>query len=102
LTSLWTAYKNAHTDIRKDDDGGNWDQAVEKAIGSGGNTSNTAFAAFNKESGASLSAVSDLTRADLTDARNGLPPIAWLGLPIGIAAALLIVWGMSQRLEEYR
>ena len=102
LTSLWSAYKSVHVAIRKSDDDGNWDQAVDKAIGSGGQTSNAAFTTFDKQSGASLNAVSDLTQANLADARNGLPPIAWLGLPIGIAAALLIVWGMSQRLEEYR
>jgi len=28
--------------------------------------------------------------------------MAWLGLPLGLVAALLAWWGFSQRLEEYR
>ena len=66
-----------------------------------GQTSNAAFTAFDKQLGDSLKATSDRP-GKLADARDGLPPIGWLGLPIGIAAALLVAWGMSQRLEEYR
>ncbi|TCM41841.1 hypothetical protein [Kribbella sp. VKM Ac-2568] len=102
LQSKWSVYKKVHTDIRESDDDGNWDKAVGQAIGTSDQTSNVAFNEFDKQSSQNLSGASDTTRAELKDARDGLPPIAWLGLPIGIAAALLITWGMSQRLEEYR
>jgi hypothetical protein len=102
LLNQWGAYTNVHTKIRKADDGGDWDGAVNLAIGTGGATSNTAFATFDKTSSGRLADLSDETRSNLTDARDGMPPLGWLGLPLGIAAALLAAWGFSQRLEEYR
>lgn len=102
LKDQWEAYKAAHVKIRGLDDNGNWDGAVDLAIGSGRDTSNTAFAAFDKSSGERLADLSDEARSSLTVARDKLPPIGWLGLPIGIVAALLAAWGFTQRLEEYR
>jgi hypothetical protein len=102
LGSLWGDYRTVHVEIRKNDDRGDWDAAVQKAIGAGDGTSNTTFKAFDDQSAGKLADFSDQARAELTNARNGLPPIGWLGLPIGIAAALLAAWGFSQRLEEYR
>ena len=102
LKDQWEAYKAAHVKIRGLDDNGNWDGAVDLAIGSGRDTSNTAFAAFDKSSGERLADLSDEARSSLTVAREKLPPIGWLGLPIGIVAALLAAWGFTQRLEEYR
>ena len=98
----WKSYKDVHALIRAEDDKGNWDGAVDKAIGSSGQTANTTFAQFDKSSSTSLTISSSTTRTALTDARDGLPPIGWLGLPIGIVAALLAAWGLSQRLGEYR
>jgi hypothetical protein len=102
LDSLWGTYRSVHTQIRTDDDGGNWDEAVQKAIGQGSGTSNAAFKVFDARSASELAEVSAIARTELTTARNDLPPIGWLGLPIGIVAALLAAWGFSQRLEEYR
>ncbi|HWD80880.1 MAG TPA: hypothetical protein VG497_18435, partial [Kribbella sp.] len=58
--------------------------------------------AFDTSSNDQLNTTSTAVQSQLKDARNGLPPIGWLGIPLGIAAALLVAWGMSQRLEEYR
>ncbi len=102
LQDAWAKYKTVHADIRKDDDGGQWDLAVTKAIGTSGTTANTTFKTFDDASGKRLTELSEASRSELSDARGGLPPIGWLGLPIGIVAALLIAWGVSQRLEEYR
>lgn len=101
-TSAWQQYKAAHTEIRKADDGGNWDGAVDQAIGTGPNAATTPFTNFDKASAGKLADTSDETQAQLADSRGSLPPIGWLGLPIGIAAALLAAWGLSQRLGEYR
>lgn len=98
----WTAYKETHTKIRKADDDGKWDEAVDLAIGTGKSTSNTAFAAFDKASGDRLNDLSDATQSELYSAGASLGLLGWLGLPIGIVAALLAAWGFSQRLEEYR
>jgi hypothetical protein len=98
----WQDYKRSHEAIRRADDRGNWDEAVNLAIGSGGNSANTFFGAFDKSSAASLDTTSKAAQRQLGTARGALPPIEWLGLPIGIAAALLAAWGLSQRLGEYR
>ncbi|MGC4941044.1 hypothetical protein [Kribbella sp. DT2] len=100
--SAWEEYKVAHLAIRKADDGGNWDAAVDQAIGTGPKTATAPFTNFDKSSTAKLAEASDAAQAQLADARGSLPPIGWLGLPIGILAALLAAWGLSQRLGEYR
>ncbi len=56
-----------HVEIRKADDGGNWDDAVQKAIGEGSGTSNAAFKAFDDQSASELATLSDTTRTELTD-----------------------------------
>jgi hypothetical protein len=102
LGSAWDNYRGVHVEIRKSDDRGSWDEAVDQAIGSGEGSSNRIFKAFDDQSAGKLADLSAQARSELTSARDGLPPIGWLGLPIGIAAALLAAWGFTQRLEEYR
>lgn len=102
LQDAWANYIKIHKDIRDKDNKGNWELAVAQAIGASGQTSNSAFKAFDDSSSQRLADLSSLARSELSDARGGLPPIGWLGLPLGIVAALLIAWGFSQRLEEYR
>ncbi|QNE18910.1 hypothetical protein F1D05_14570 [Kribbella qitaiheensis] len=104
LQGPWTQYKTVHTTIRDlDSKQGKWDDAVKVSVGKApGQNAATTFTAFDKGSAASLDATGKKVGSELSDARNGLPPIGWLGLPIGIVAALLVAWGMSQRLGEYR
>ncbi len=103
LRARWAAYDTVHKEVRKKDTAGQWDAAVAVAVGkAAGPTSVSTFGTFDQTSAGGLKTASDSVRSELTDAREGLPPIGWLGLPIGIAAALLVAWGMSQRLEEYR
>ncbi|MEU4292925.1 hypothetical protein AB0E63_32270 [Kribbella sp. NPDC026596] len=104
LQDRWSAYKIVHGQVRKADTGGDWDGAVALAVGSeqSQNDSVDKFTDFDKSSADQLQTTSDAVSDELTDARDGLPPIGWLGLPIGIVAALLVAWGMSQRLGEYR
>ncbi|MEV6282327.1 hypothetical protein [Kribbella sp. NPDC051770] len=100
--SAWQQYKAAHVAIRSADDSGKWDDAVDRAIGTGAGSATTPFTTFDKASASTLGVSSDAAQQNLADARGSLPPIGWLGLPIGIAAALLAAWGLSQRLGEYR
>ncbi|MEU8227634.1 hypothetical protein [Kribbella sp. NPDC048915] len=104
LTDAWQAYAEVHKKVRADDAGGKWDDAVNLAVGKSGADANSVntFNAFDKLSSDRLRSASTAVQAELTDARDGLPPIGWLGVPLGIVAALLVAWGMSQRLEEYR
>ena len=103
LTDRWNSYKAIHTKVRAADTGGNWDDAVAMAVRNSGTDSGVdTFKAFDESSAAQLQSTSDTVSSELSNTRGGLPPIGWLGLPLGIVAALLVVWGMSQRLEEYR
>lgn len=102
LLQPWNDYANAHQGIRKLDDGGNWDGAVQLAIGSTPQSSNNTFNSFDEASGKSLSTASTAAQKELHDAGGSLPLLGWLGLPLGLVAALLAWWGLSQRLEEYR
>jgi hypothetical protein len=102
LLQPWSDYANAHQAIRKLDDEGNWDAAVRLAIGNDPASANKTFNSFDQASGQSLSTASTAAQRELHDAGGSLPLLGWLGLPLGLAAALLAWWGLSQRLEEYR
>jgi hypothetical protein len=102
LLQPWNDYAKAHQAIRKLDDDGNWDNAVQLAIGSAPQSSNNTFNSFDQASGKSLSTASTAAQNELHDAGGSLPLLGWLGLPLGLVAALLAWWGLSQRLEEYR
>jgi hypothetical protein len=102
LGELWGSYEETHRRIRTTDDNGDWGQAVELTIGTGGASSNAVFAKFDDASAGSLDQTSATAQSDLRDAGGSLPAMAWLGLPLGLVAALLAWWGFSQRLEEYR
>ncbi|MFG1818009.1 hypothetical protein ACGFIF_29900 [Kribbella sp. NPDC049174] len=103
LRSQWNDYNDVHKSVRSHDTKGEWDAAVALAVGKTPDANSVlAFTEFDDSSSSRLKTTSSDVSTALTNARNGLPPIGWLGLPIGIAAALLVAWGMSQRLEEYR
>ena len=105
LQDLWGKYKDVHKKIRTADaTNGNWDGAVDMAVGAPNIADNsvTTFKAFDEQSATQLQSTSDDVSSRLSDARGSIRLFGWLGLPIGILAALLVAWGMSQRLEEYR
>lgn len=102
LPQLWNAYQTTHNAIRTADDDGSWEQAVDLAIGTSGESSNKVFDTFDQASVKRLDEASIATQTELHDAGGSLPLLGWLGLPLGLAAALLAWWGLSQRLEEYR
>ena len=102
LSGLWAAYVATHKQIRKADDGGNWDGAVTRAIGSGPTSANATFNAFDARSGVALASSSKAASDSLDAPRIWLALLGWLGLLVGIAAAVSAWWGVSLRLEEYR
>jgi hypothetical protein len=102
LTGLWNTYVGTHTKIRASDDGGNWDAAVKQAIGKGSTSSNASFDAFDTGSAKALTSSSNAASDSLDAPRTWLALAAWLGLLVGIAAAVSAWWGVSLRLEEYR
>jgi hypothetical protein len=102
MGGLWKGYVDTHTQIRAADDGGQWETAVIQATGKGAKTANATFDAFDAGSGAALTASSTAASDSLDAPRTWLPFAAWLGLLVGIAAAVSAWWGVSLRLEEYR
>ncbi len=60
------------------------------------------FGEFDTEATKLLTRTSEETRDGLGDAGGALQVARWLSLLVGIAAALCVFWGVSQRLEEYR
>jgi hypothetical protein len=93
-------YVDEHSKLRALDDGGQHDQAVAAATGTG--AANQAFAEFEQASSRALAAEAADLSDDLDDAAASLVPIAWLVLLAGLAAAVLAWRGMAQRLREYR
>lgn len=102
LPDKWQSYTGIHTQIRQKDDRGQWDAAVDQAIGSEASSANSAFATFDTDSGKLLATTGEQTRAELGDTGDLLPFGRWLCLLVGLAAAVCVFWGFSQRLEEYR
>jgi hypothetical protein len=102
LVDQWQAYTDVHSEIRALDDGGRWDRAVSRATGSGDNSSNTVFGAFDSNLASYLDEVSQDTSSSLADERPLVVVGAILTLLGGLAAALLGRWGIGARLKEYR
>jgi hypothetical protein len=102
LASQWQAYTNVHTEIRELDDGGRWDRAVARATGSGRDSSNTAFGAFDSNLASYLDGVSQDASNSLANQQPIMVIAAILSLLGGLAAGLLGRWGVAARLKEYR
>ena len=101
-TEEWNAYVAVHNEIRKLDDGGQWEQAVARATGTGKDSGNTAFNAFD----ARLAETLDQSSRDAAEGLSGRQPVlviaAILALLSGLAVALLARSGVAARLREYR
>lgn len=102
LSDAWTAYTAIHQKIRSQDDGGSWDSAVATATGSGKDSSNTAFNAFDAQLASYLDGVSSETGTSLASRQPVLVVAAVLTLLAGLGAALLGRRGVGERLREYR
>jgi len=101
-TDEWTRYMAVHNQIRKLDDGGQWEAAVALATGSGPESANTAFNAFDVRLADTLNQVSEEASAGLAGPQTALVIAAILTLLLGLAAALLGRRGVAARLQEYR
>ena len=102
LKSEWDAYKTQHEAIRKADDGGGWDAAVALALKTGPGTANAAFSTFTADADQSLKAFGDDTSRSLLGPVTWVTILGWLLLALCAGAAVLMLRGMGQRIEEYR
>ncbi|MFC7623601.1 hypothetical protein [Microlunatus sp. GCM10028923] len=102
LRQTWTTYSGVHEEIRKLDDGGNWDGAVEVATGTGEGTSNHAYNAFDSALASYISDTGQETRSGL----NGPGVVLIIGAGLifvgGIVAAAFARRGVAVRLREYQ
>lgn len=102
LVQRWQAYEQVHGAIRRLDDGGSWDQAVQRAVGSGEGSSNAAFGPFDQQVAAYASSTGAHAVGNLRHALPGLVLGCVLTLLAGLAAAVAGSRGIDARLREYR
>lgn len=98
----WDRYVAIHEKIRQLDDRGTWDAAVAQATGTGKDSANTAFNAFDAKLADTLEQASTEATDGLNASWPGLVVGALLALLAGVAVALLGRRGVAARLREYR
>jgi hypothetical protein len=99
LRTQHEAYVKAHQDVRKLDDGGDYDGAVALAIGS--KTTKT-FTDLTDATGAALEDHKSTFTAQIGSAGRGLGLLTVLGPLLALIACGLAFAGIRARLEEYR
>lgn len=102
LVELWRGYSGQHEEIRKLDDGGDWDGAVAQATGAEASSSNATFAKFNEALAGELQQSSREASEGLTDPTTGLRVAAILTALAALAAGVLSRIGLAARMKEYR
>ena len=101
-TAEWDRYVAIHQRIRKLDDSGTWEEAVALATGTGKDSANTAYNAFDAKLADTLEQASTDATSGLNASWPGLVVGAFLALLAGVAVALLGRRGVAARLREYR
>ena len=87
-----------HADIRRDDDGGNYQQAVVLATGDEASL----LARMDSTIDGEITHAQSRLDGRAANARNGFGALA-LAIPVLLlAAAFLVVIGLQQRIKEYR
>ena len=104
--SAYASYAQAHLEIRKLDNTGNWDQAVAVSLGtqltSTGVRSAGAFDGFDQAVGRIATAEGSAASARLSSAVHPLKSLRNIVFLSGLVIAVLAALGCGQRLREYR
>jgi hypothetical protein len=99
-------YRAAHTEIRKLDNAGNWDEAVAMSLGKGvtatGTNAAEAFDQFDRQVGQVATDESTSASARLRNAVSPLNLLRNIVFVAGLLVAALAALGFGQRLREYR
>ncbi len=101
-SSALAAWGAVHTQIRKSDDDGKWDDAVRLATQDVGGSSTRAFSGFETATQKALPSEARAVSEGLAASHTLLVVLGWLTLVLGLVAAVLAWRGISERLEEYR
>lgn len=99
--SAWTTYRNAHAQVVKLDDGGDWDGAVVLATQDVEDGSTRAFDSFDNQLRGTVDRAAKATTDRLASGQWLFPLLAALALLGGGAAAASAWSGVTRRLEEY-
>ena len=104
--SAYASYAEAHTEIRKLDNAGNWDQAVAVSLGAQqtatGVNSADAFDGFDQAVGKIATTEGSAASARLSSAVHPLNSLRDIVFLAGLVIAVLAALGCGQRLKEYR
>ncbi|MEO6124880.1 MAG: hypothetical protein ABIR32_14340 [Ilumatobacteraceae bacterium] len=98
LSNGFADYDENHQDLRSQDEGGNWDGAVETLTGD----SAESFAAFSADIADVVQSRASLAESALNDAGSGLGTSRLVLIIGALIAAGLVTVGYGQRLREYR
>ena len=98
----WAGYATVHQQIRKLDNGGNWDGAVALATGTAAGHRQRHVRSFDTSSDRSSPRWASRPPPSSTTPAAGWRSPRSRALLAGIVAALSAWWGVSLRLEEYR
>ncbi|MGN6752813.1 MAG: hypothetical protein ACTHJJ_09685 [Intrasporangium sp.] len=102
LLQGWQAYVQGHQQIRKLDDGGNWEGAVALATSTKPGDPGARFAQFDKDVTAQRDAASH-GAIERIDSLGGAAPAYAVGIGLlSLIASWLIIRGIGKRIEEYR
>jgi hypothetical protein len=102
LTAAWGQYTAAHEQIRKLDDEGSWEQAVDLATTTEPSGATATFNAFDKQVTELRDRTSTVTIERLGALGGGSTLWAVLVALASLVASWLIVRGIGQRIQEYR
>ncbi len=111
LRNPWEDYVTGHEQIRKLDEGGDWDTAVAISLGQANAASDpnadlqlttAPFDTFDSTSAKLVDASGESAQSSLSSATDGLAAMRVLVFLAGILVIVLAFVGIGQRLREYR
>jgi hypothetical protein len=98
---LWDDYVAVYEKIRKDDDGGNWNEARDLATTKGDDGSSTPLNAFDSASETIVKTASDSVTGDLESGRGLALTVSIVSLLLGVGAAVFVARGIGERRREF-
>ncbi len=102
LRSAATTWDEAHREVRRLDDGGQYQQAVASVVGDGPSTSGGAFDTLDAALSGTVADERAAFAVDVEAAETALVPLPWISVALALAAAAAVIVGVGRRVGEYR